>query len=177
MFSRKYLGYCRGYRDKQPCGKQVWWTKTEGNNAHFAVNLRPDPEGNTAVWCDTAGVLRSRRITEQRPATFERRMMPHVATCTGAPRPKRSAPRPPRVGGRPAAREFYDRLGVARTATPEEIKRAFRRLSRQLHPDLHPGDAEAAERFKAVAQAYDCLSDPAKRHIYDVTGRPPRPGR
>ncbi|MCS6986085.1 MAG: J domain-containing protein [Sphingomonadaceae bacterium] len=61
----------------------------------------------------------------------------------------------------------YATLGVARTASADEIKRAYRRLAKELHPDRTKGDANAAERFKAITQAYDLLSDPEKRAKFD----------
>ncbi len=64
----------------------------------------------------------------------------------------------------------YEILGVARDASDEEIKRAFRALAKALHPDASPGDAEAAERFKAVAAAYELLSDPERRPEHDSGG-------
>ena len=67
--------------------------------------------------------------------------------------------------------DLYKTLGVARDATSKEIKSAYRRLARQHHPDLNPGDAGAGERFKQVAAAYEVLSDPALRRRYDRTGR------
>ncbi len=54
----------------------------------------------------------------------------------------------------------YEVLGVAKTATPEEIRKAYRQLAKKLHPDLNPGDSHAEERFKEVAAANDLLSDP-----------------
>lgn len=69
------------------------------------------------------------------------------------------------------ARDYYATLGVARDATPEDIKRAYRKLARELHPDVNP-DAEAAHRFKDVTAAYEVLSDPKKRQIVDIGGDP-----
>ncbi len=65
--------------------------------------------------------------------------------------------------------DHYATLGVSRTATQDEIKKAYRRLARQLHPDTNP-DPEAAERFKDVARAYEVLSDPERRSRYDRFG-------
>jgi len=62
----------------------------------------------------------------------------------------------------------YEVLGVAKTATPEEIRKAYRQLAKKLHPDLNPGDKHAEERFKEVSAANDLLSDPDKRRRYDA---------
>jgi molecular chaperone DnaJ len=69
------------------------------------------------------------------------------------------------------ATEYYSVLGVRRDAAPEEIKRAYRRLARELHPDVNP-DPQTQERFKEITQAYEVLSDPEKRQLYDMGGDP-----
>ncbi len=68
-------------------------------------------------------------------------------------------------------RNYYDILGVPRGASNEEIKKAFRRLARQYHPDLNPGDKEAEERFKDINEAYEVLSDETKRVQYEQFGQ------
>jgi curved DNA-binding protein len=67
-------------------------------------------------------------------------------------------------------RDLYDVLGVPRTASPEEIKKAFRRLARKHHPDVNPGDKKAEERFKEVSAAAEVLTDPKRRTLYDEFG-------
>lgn len=66
-------------------------------------------------------------------------------------------------------RDYYDVLGVPRNATAAEIKKAYRKLAHQFHPDKNQGNREAEERFKEVTAAYDTLSDPQKRKMYDLT--------
>ena len=65
--------------------------------------------------------------------------------------------------------DHYEVLGVERTASPEEIKKAYRKLARELHPDVNPSE-DAAERFKSVTHAYDVLSDAEQRERYDMGG-------
>ena len=69
------------------------------------------------------------------------------------------------------SQDLYDVLGVSRDASTEEIKKAYRKLARQLHPDVNPDEA-TQERFKEVTRAYDVLSDPRKREMYDLGGDP-----
>ena len=67
-------------------------------------------------------------------------------------------------------RDYYEVLGVARDATPEAIKKAYRGMARKHHPDVNPGDKTAEGKFKEVQQAYDILSEPEKRALYDRYG-------
>lgn len=70
----------------------------------------------------------------------------------------------------PTARDYYEVLGVERTADGEEIRRAYRRMAMKYHPDRNPGDTEAEARFKEAAEAYEVLADQGKRQIYDQYG-------
>jgi DnaJ-class molecular chaperone len=67
-------------------------------------------------------------------------------------------------------RDYYEALGVKRDATPEEIKRAYRRIAMKYHPDKNPGNKAAEDKFKEASNAYEVLSDPEKRKIYDMRG-------
>src|SRR5262245_682735 len=70
----------------------------------------------------------------------------------------------------PKTSDYYEVLGVSRSATQKEIQSAFRKLARKLHPDVNPGDSAAEQRFKEVSEAHDVLSDPEKRKFYDRFG-------
>jgi DnaJ-class molecular chaperone len=69
-----------------------------------------------------------------------------------------------------AKRDYYDVLGITRTATDDEIRSAYRRLARKYHPDLNPGNPQAEQQFKELGGAYEVLSDPKKRTAYDRFG-------
>ncbi len=69
-----------------------------------------------------------------------------------------------------ATKDYYGILGVKKGASTEEIRKAFRKLARKYHPDVNPGDKTAEEKFKAISEAHDVLSDPKKRKIYDQLG-------
>ena len=69
-----------------------------------------------------------------------------------------------------AKRDYYEVLGVDKSANEDALKKAYRKLAIKYHPDKNPGDAEAEEKFKEIAEAYDVLSDPQKRQRYDQFG-------
>jgi curved DNA-binding protein len=68
-------------------------------------------------------------------------------------------------------KDYYATLGVSKTATPEEIKLAYRKVARKCHPDLNPGDKTAEAKFKDLNEANEVLSDPEKREKYDRFGQ------
>ena len=67
-------------------------------------------------------------------------------------------------------RDYYEVLGLQKGASEDELKQAFRKLSRKYHPDFNPGDKEAEEKFKEINEAYEVLSDPDKKSRYDQFG-------
>ena len=69
-----------------------------------------------------------------------------------------------------AKRDYYEVLGVARNAGEADIKKAYRRLAMKYHPDRNPGDSAAEERFKEAKEAYEVLTEPQKRALYDQHG-------
>jgi molecular chaperone DnaJ len=69
-----------------------------------------------------------------------------------------------------AKRDYYEVLGVGKNASPDEIKKSYRKLALQFHPDRNPDNKEAEEKFKELAEAYEVLTDPEKRQQYDQFG-------
>src|SRR4030081_184868 len=89
-----------------------------------------------------------------------------------------SIDRPPSGGyGRGLMKDPYSVLGVSKTASADELKKAYRKLAKKLHPDVNPGDRKSEERFKEVSGAFEVLGDPKKRALYDEFGEiSTRPG-
>src|SRR5579871_2415183 len=67
-------------------------------------------------------------------------------------------------------KDYYEILGVKKSASADDIRKAFRKLARKYHPDVNPGDKASEEKFKALSEANEVLSDPKKRKIYDQVG-------
>ena len=67
-------------------------------------------------------------------------------------------------------KDYYGTLGIKKTATADEIRKAFRKLARKYHPDVNPSDKRAEEKFKEISEANDVLSDDKKRKVYDQLG-------
>ena len=68
-------------------------------------------------------------------------------------------------------KDYYDVLGVSKSANKDELKKAYRKLAMKYHPDRNPDDSQAAEKFKELSEAYEILSDDQKRQTYDNFGQ------
>ena len=144
---------------------------------HRQLEQLLEKEGLAPV--ETDGQVRpARPRSAADPALGRRRGLRDRGAPEGLP-PRRPRPAPGEGGGRGAeggarvatrSKDLYDALGVSRGASQDEIKKAYRKLVRQYHPDKNPGDKEAEERFKEIQGAYDVLSDPEKRKQYDAFG-------
>ena len=69
-----------------------------------------------------------------------------------------------------AKKDYYEALGLSRGASLDEIKKAYRKLARKYHPDMNPGDPSAEDKFKGISEAYEVLTDPEKKKMYDQFG-------
>ncbi len=120
-----------------------------------------DPHGPRGALHAHRGGRRSRASC----STWWRRAIARTGRCSDPP-----AWWCPGEAAMPALKDPYKTLGVDRKATDDEIKKAYRKLARQYHPDRNPGDAAAEDRFKEVQEANSILSDPEKRRSYDSGG-------
>jgi molecular chaperone DnaJ len=80
------------------------------------------------------------------------------------------------IGYQMSKRDYYESLGIARNASDEEIKKAYRRMAMKYHPDRNPDDKQAEEKFKELKEAYEVLSDGRKRAAYDQFGHAAQDG-
>src|SRR6202041_1887146 len=107
--------------------------------------------------------------TPTRSPPFARsRTSSHASSPTPTPRARRRSL--PSMSRASTPRDPYEVLGVAREASEQEVKKSFRRLARELHPDVNAHDPQAEEKFKEAAEAYEILSDPERRATYDRYG-------
>src|SRR5205085_5319590 len=90
--------------------------------------------------------------------------------CATPPCSSRASSRTSTTSSRAVPADYYEVLGVSRGASEQDVKKAFRRLARELHPDVNTHDPAAEEKFKEAAEAYEVLSDPERRQIYDRYG-------
>src|SRR2546422_242446 len=90
--------------------------------------------------------------------------------CARSPPARSGSSTPADARAMAKERDLYAILGVERSASADQIKKAYRRLARKHHPDLNPGDKQAEERFKEISVAHDVLTDPGKRKLYDEFG-------
>ena len=156
----------------------------EGVAATHRLFMTCAARGGRRAHRDASGSRSTRTSTRRSPPCRPTAWSPEPwsARCGGAggsvtsccARPRSWSPRPPRRPPTVAVkfRDYYEVLGVPRTATAEEIKRVYRQLARKHHPDLQPTAerAAAAERFKEINEAYEVLSDADKRAKYDALG-------
>src|SRR5690606_34329390 len=122
--------------------------------------LRPEPARG-----DLHGARRERRRGQPRRRRVPDRLRPQRHTASSGARRREAVERVM------AQKDFYAVLGVPSGATADEIKKQYRRLAKQYHPDTNTGDAKAAERFKEISEAYTVLGDAEKRKQYDEMRR------
>jgi DnaJ-class molecular chaperone len=116
----------------------------------------PPPQAAAAAWS-----WRERRA----PRYHHHEQRRGIASSSSASAPPPPPPPPP------SGRDYYEVLGVARSASDQDIKRAYYRLAKKYHPDTNAGDAAAAASFQEVQKAYEALRDPERRRLYDAVGR------
>src|SRR2546427_6107513 len=140
-------------------------TAWHGSRSRIAWSMFP----TASSWCCSRPAGRS---------SCSRARAPWSSRTTRRSSPRCARSPPARSGSSTAAdaramakeRDLYAILGVERSASADQIKKAYRRLARKHHPDLNPGDKQAEERFKEISVAHDVLTDPGKRKLYDEFG-------
>mmetsp|Transcript_31842 Transcript_31842/g.77178 ORF Transcript_31842/g.77178 Transcript_31842/m.77178 type:complete len:481 (+) Transcript_31842:114-1556(+) len=111
--------------------------------------------------------FQSNRTTQHQQHNANSRQLPHTAVASS---PKAPPPTRRSFSSNASKRDFYEVLGVSKSANKGEIKKAYFQLAKQYHPDTNSGDETAADKFKEVTEAYECLSDDDQRGLYDQFG-------
>src|SRR5436309_13168848 len=140
-------------------------TAWHGSRSRIAWSAFP----TASSWCCSppAGRSSCSRVHAPWSSRTTRRSSPR---CARSPPARSGSSTPADARAMAKERDLYAILGVERSASADQIKKAYRRLARKHHPDLNPGNKQAEERFKEVSVAHDVLTEPSKRKLYDEFG-------
>ena len=159
-------------RRAAPRRRSRWWTGSSGRSSQAAGLERIDPAGTPFDPSLHEAVSTAAAAAPEHGPPGERHLparLPLQGRRSSARRGCRSTPSRDRPNV--AAKDFYQVLGVSDSASQDEIKKAYRRLAKQYHPDANPNNPQAAERFKEISEAHSVLSDADKRKQYDQMRR------